>query len=202
MVLELHRSELHSDPIVQLERWLRAAQDSTNPEPTAMILATADAEGRPATRVVLLKEIGPAGLVFFTNYESDKARQLDHNPWCALNFFWPETDRQAGVRGRVNKVTRAESEAYFSTRPRDHQIGAWTSAQSRPVGGRAELEERQAQIEQRFVGAEIECPPHWGGFRVTPMEAWFWQRRPGRLHDRFRYTMLPDRTWRIERLNP
>lgn len=202
MVLELHRSDLHADPIVQLERWLRVAKDSTNPEPTSMTLATADAEGRPATRVVLLKEIGPDGLVFFTNYESDKARQLDHNPWCALNFFWPETDKQAGVRGRAARVSRAESEAYFSTRPRDHQIGAWTSAQSRAVAGRAELEARQAEVEARFAIGEIPCPPHWGGFRIAPEEAWFWQRRPGRLHDRFRYTMLPGRTWRIERLNP
>jgi pyridoxamine 5'-phosphate oxidase len=202
MVLELHRADLLPDPIEQLQRWLRAAKDSVNPEPTAMTLATVDAEGRPATRVVLLKEIAPEGLVFFTNYESAKARQLDHNPWCALNFFWPETDRQAGMRGRATKVAREESEAYFATRPRDHRIGAWTSAQSRPVADRAALEARQHEVEARFGDGEIPCPPHWGGFRVAPHEAWFWQRRPGRLHDRFRYTMLPDRTWRIERLNP
>lgn len=202
MVLELHRADLHPEPTEQLKRWLRIATDAGAPEPTAMTLATADAVGRPATRVVLLKELTAAGLVFFTNYESDKSVQLDHNPWCALNFFWPETDRQAGFRGRAARVTREESEAYFATRPRDHQIGAWTSAQSRPARDRAELDARQAEIEARFAGAEIPCPPHWGGWRVAPVEAWFWQRRAGRLHDRFRYTMLPDRTWRIERLNP
>ncbi len=202
MVLELHRRDLLPEPVAQLQRWLRGATESGNPEPTAMTLATTDAEGHPATRIVLLKELAPEGLVFFTNYESNKARQLDHNPWCALNFFWPESDRQAGFRGNAARTSRAESEAYFASRPRDHQIGAWTSAQSRPVENRAALETRQEEVESRFAQQEIPCPPHWGGFRITPIEAWFWQRRPGRLHDRFRYTMLPDRTWRIERLNP
>lgn len=202
VALALHRSDLLSDPVAQLARWLRAATDSRNPEPTGMTLATVDPEGRPATRVVLLKDLAPEGLVFFTNYGSEKARHLDHNPWCAINFFWPETDRQAGFRGRAAKTTREESEAYFASRPRDHQIGAWTSEQSRPVADRHALEARQVAVESRFSGSSIPCPPHWGGFRIAPYEAWFWQRRPGRLHDRFRYTMLPDRTWRIERLNP
>ncbi len=202
MVPALHRSDLLPDPVSQLALWLRAAAEAGNPEPTAMTLATVDAEGRPATRVVLLKGVGPDGLVFFTNYGSDKSRHLDHNPWCALNFYWPETDRQAGVRGLAARVGRQKSEAYFATRPRDHQIGAWSSEQSRPIANRAALEARQAEIERRFAGAEVPCPPDWGGWSVTPVEAWFWQRRPGRLHDRFRYTMLPGRAWRIERVNP
>lgn len=202
MVLALHRSDLLPEPVAQLARWLRAAADAGNPEPTAMTLATADAAGRPATRIVLLKAFDEDGLVFFTNYESDKSGHLDHNPWCAVNFFWPETDRQAGFRGRAQRTTRAESEAYFSTRPRDHQVGAWTSEQSRPVADRAALERRQEDVERRFGAGEIPCPPHWGGWRITPFEAWFWQRRPGRLHDRFRYTMLPDRAWRLERVQP
>jgi pyridoxamine-phosphate oxidase len=202
MALILHRSDLLADPLAQLARWLRAATDAGNPEPTAMTLATTDGQGRPATRIVLLKGLGPEGLTFFTNYESDKSSHLDHNPWCAVNFFWPETDRQAGFRGRAQRTTREASEAYFASRPRDHQIGAWTSAQSRPVTDRAALEQRQAEVERRFGAGEIPCPQHWGGWRIEPFEAWFWQRRPGRLHDRFRYTMLPDRAWRIERVQP
>jgi pyridoxamine 5'-phosphate oxidase len=199
---ELRRADLLPDPIAQLGAWVRAAEEAGLAEPNAMTLATAGADGRPAARVVLLKGLSAEGLVFYTNYDSDKAGQLDHNPWCALTFFWPTLFRQAGVRGRAAKVPRAESERYFASRPRESQIGAWASEQSRPIADRSALEARQEEIERRFAGADVPCPPRWGGFRVAPEEAWFWQSRPGRLHDRFRYTMLPDRTWRLERLNP
>ena len=165
-----------------------------------MAVATADAQGRPSVRHVLLRGADERGFVFYTNYESRKGRQLTENPWAGLVFLWKELDRQVHVRGPVERVDPVESDAYFATRPRDAQLGAWASHQSEPLADREELEVRLAATAQRFPD-DVPRPPNWGGFRVRPEEIEFWQGRRHRLHDRFRFAAAPD-GWRIERLSP
>ncbi len=197
----LARKDLLADPFRQFSVWFDEARAAEPRDANAMTLATAAPEGEPFARTVLLKGFDPGGFLFFTNYASSKGRQLEANPQAALVFFWRTLERQVCVGGAVSKVSREESEEYFRSRPLGSRLGAWASAQSVPVASRAVLEERLAHYTKEF-GAEVPLPPHWGGYRLAPKSVEFWQGRPDRLHDRFRYALLPGGEWRIERLSP
>jgi pyridoxamine 5'-phosphate oxidase len=197
----LRREDLLDDPIEQFRRWLGDAEGAAIPLPNAMAVATADAEGRPSVRHVLLRGIDRRGFTFFTNYESRKGRQLAENPHAGLVFLWKRLDRQVNATGTAERIEPAESDAYFATRPREARLGAWASAQSSVLASREQLEEQVAETERRFADRDVERPPHWGGFVVRPETVEFWQGRRSRLHDRFRYTRT-DGAWRIERLSP
>lgn len=199
---ELTERDLDPDPIKQFQQWYRGALELPVAAPDAMTLATTSREGVPSARMVLLKGVDERGFVFYTNYESQKGRELAENPAAALVFYWPELSRQVRVVGRASTLSRQESEQYFHRRPRGSQIAAWVSPQSTVIPNRAVLEERFRQLEVAYQGREIPLPPHWGGYRVFPEIVEFWQGRPNRLHDRFRYTRLADNTWQIERLAP
>ena len=196
----LERASLQADPIEQFASWFAVAQGEA-PLAEAMTLATVDAEGAPDARMVLLKGFGADGFRFFTNYESDKGRELDARPLAALVIYWRELDRQVRVRGFVRKLTAGDSDAYFATRPRDSQIAASISEQSRPVADRAELERLYDEAEERLGEGDVPRPDHWGGYLVEHAAVEFWQGREGRLHDRFRYTRDGE-SWDIERLAP
>ncbi len=198
----LDRDDLDPDPFAQFDRWMREAIDAQLLEPNAMSLATADAAGRPGLRTVLLKGFDRRGLVFYTNYESAKARDLAANDRVALLFPWLALERQVVVTGRAARIPATESLKYFLSRPRDSQIGAWASRQSEVITTRSLLEQKFAEMKAKFAAGEIPLPTNWGGYRVTPESFEFWQGRPGRLHDRFHYRLEPDGTWRIERLMP
>jgi pyridoxamine 5'-phosphate oxidase len=198
----LHRRDLDADPLVQFRRWLADAEAEGVPLPNAMGLATADSLGRPSVRHVLLRGIEGRGFVFYTNYDSRKARQLAENPHAGLVFLWKALERQVNVTGAVTRLGPEASEAYFRTRPRAARIGAWASPQSTVIASRRELDERVRRIEARYRDADVPLPPHWGGFRVDADAIEFWQGRAHRLHDRFRYTLEPGGGWRIERLAP
>ncbi|OJY25995.1 MAG: pyridoxamine 5'-phosphate oxidase [Myxococcales bacterium 68-20] len=198
----LDERDLDPSPSRQIEKWLRDAIDAGHPEPTAMTLATASPDGEPAARVVLLKGVDVRGLVFFTNYESDKGKQLEQNPRACVNLFWVLLERQIRVTGSVEKVSPEESEAYFRSRPRESQLGAWASEQSGVLEGRAALEASLAEVRARFGDGEVARPPHWGGFRLVPERVELWQGRPSRLHDRLRYARIGEGRWKIERLAP
>jgi pyridoxamine 5'-phosphate oxidase len=189
------------DPIALLGTWLEQAAAAGVREPNAMALGTNDQAEGPSVRVVLLRQILDGDLVFYTNLESPKALDLRRDPRCALTFWWPEVERQVRVTGRAVTITREVTAAYFATRPRGSQLGAWASPQSRPLADRAELEARLAEIEARFEGREVPVPPHWGGFAVTPVAMEFWQGRPSRLHDRLRFERVGSR-WQAVRLAP
>lgn len=192
------------DPIARFGQLLEQARQLELPEPTAMALATADAEGRPAVRMVLLKGFDREGFVFFTNLESRKAADLAANARAALCFHWAPMEVQVRVEGRVTPVTEAEADEYFASRPHGSQIGAWASRQSRPLPDRKELESRILEFEARFTEGAVPRPPFWSGYRVAPERIEFWSGRPSRLHDREVY--YPDRGaedgWRVERLYP
>lgn len=198
----LARSSIDTDPYRQFDRWFQEALKAEVLEPNAMTLATADAQGRPSARIVLLKSVDPAGFVFFTNYQSSKGQQLATNPQAALVFFWKELERQVRIEGRVEQVSRAESERYFQSRPRGSQIGAAASNQSQVVADRTLLETRFQELESHYDGQEIPTPSHWGGYRLAPDLLEFWQGRRNRLHDRLRYRLLNTDGWSIERLEP
>ncbi|WP_370327717.1 pyridoxamine 5'-phosphate oxidase [Euzebya sp.] len=199
----LRRKDLDPDPVAQLQRWLDTAAASDQlVEPTAMGLATVDADGRPALRTVLLRRVVDGRLLFFTNYDSRKARHIEANPHVAALFRWATPQRQVEVRGTVERATTAESDAYFATRPRGAQIGAHASPQSRPLPDRRALELLVEETARRFEGVEvIPRPESWGGYAITPDAVEVWQGRSDRLHDRFRYTRDGD-GWTIERLAP
>ncbi len=197
---ELSESSVAADPFVQFSNWFDEYVKSDPLEPNAMTLATVDGTGRPAARIVLLKGFDTSGFVFFTNYESRKARDLAEEPFAALLFFWPELERQVRIEGKVEKVSPSESEAYFLSRPLESRIGAWASRQSSPITGREELEEKIAELRVRF-GEEVPCPPFWGGYRIEPDQFEFWQGRPSRLHDRIVYTKGTS-GWNLSRLSP
>lgn len=198
--IPLERADLDPDPFVQFARWMEEALHAHPDLPNVMTLATADGEGRPSARTVLLKGVDPKGFLFFTNYESRKARDLAVNPAAAVVFYWPSLERQVCVRGSVERLERLESEEYFRTRPRRSRIGAWASLQSRPLADRGELDRRVAEIEERF-GEDIPLPDHWGGYRLVPAWFEFWNARNDRLHDRFVYEPGKE-GWRITRLYP
>ncbi len=169
----------------------------------AMTLATVDSQGKPSARIVLLKGLDARGFIFFTNYNSRKGRELEENPQAALVFYWPEQEREVTVAGSVSRVPPAESDAYFAARPRGSRIAAWASDQSQVVRDRAELEAKWKAIEREYPGETVPRPPHWGGYVLAPSRLEFWQGRPNRLHDRFRYTRGADAAgWQIERLSP
>lgn len=196
----LGRSELRGDPIDQFAIWFDRALSEV-PLAEAMTLATVDLSGRPDARMVLLKGFGPAGFRFFTSYESAKGAQLGANPYGALVVYWRELDRQVRARGPVERLAAEESDAYWATRARSSQLGAWASPQSHPIGSRGELENRIDEIAERFGDGEVPRPNHWGGYVLRPDTVEFWQGQVARLHDRFRYTRR-DMGWRIERLGP
>jgi pyridoxamine 5'-phosphate oxidase len=198
----LRRADLHANPIVQFQKWFEQAMNAQLLEPSAMTLATADAQGHPSARIVLLKSADERGFTFFTNYESRKGRELAVNANAALVLYWAELEREVLVAGSVTKTSRSESEEYFARRPRGSQMGAWVSRQSSVVPDRAFLERRLAEVEAQFTGRTVETPPYWGGYLLTPERIEFWQGRPNRLHDRFQYSRQPDGGWLIERLSP
>lgn len=198
---ELSEASVAADPFVQFANWFDEYLNSGPLEPNAFTLSTVAADGTPSSRVVLLKGFDPTGFVFFTNYESKKARDLNADPRAALHFFWPELERQIAIAGRAEKVSREESESYFASRPKASKLGAWASKQSERLSGRKELEDRMDEIRERFDDDEVPCPPFWGGFRVVPIRFEFWQGRPSRLHDRICYE-LEAGGWNILRLYP
>jgi len=218
---QLNRADLGADPLVQFQSWFTEAahggrwrrigiaafklwQAILGRPPTdvnAMVLATVGPEGRPSTRNVLLKGVDERGFIFFTNYESRKGRELAANPRAALTFYWPELERQVCVAGTVARLPVRESEIYFSSRPRDSRLGAWASDQSEVVADRAALEAKWREVAARFPN-EVPLPPHWGGYVLRPDRVEFWQGRPGRFHDRFRYARQTDGSWRVDRLAP
>lgn len=189
------------DPFDQLARWIDEAQTDVPWEAGAFTLATADADGNPDARIVLLRGLDEQGLTFFTNYESAKGGQLAERPAAAAVFGWPRRHRQVRVRGRIEKLPRAESDAYFATRPRGSQLAAWASPQSSVIPSRDVLDREVAEAEQRFEGRDVERPDNWGGYRLIPSEVELWSGRPNRLHDRVLYTREGD-GWRIDRLAP
>ena len=197
----LERDDLLDDPTEQFLRWLSVAETAGIVLPNAVALATTGSDGRPSVRHVLLRTVDDRGFAFYTNRESQKARQLEENPYAGLVVLWRELDRQVSITGRVERIADDESDAYFATRPRGAQIGAWASPQSAVLEDRAELERRVADMETRFADAEVPRPPHWGGYRLVPDSFEFWQGREFRLHDRFRYQREPA-GWRVERLAP
>ena len=198
----LDLADLDVNPFAQFDHWMRAAIETQVIEPNAMTLATADAAGRPAVRTVLLKGFDQRGFVFYSNYESAKARDLAANPKVALLFPWLALERQVSAMGIAQKITATESLKYFLSRPRESQIGAWASRQSEVISTRALLESKFAEMKARFANGEIPLPDQWGGFRVTPQSFEFWQGRPNRLHDRFKYTLQSNGSWTIARLMP
>jgi len=191
------------DPFVLFRDWYQMAEESGLFMPEAMTLATAGADGAPSARMVLLKGFDERGFTFFTNYESRKARELEENPRAALILHWAVLERQVRVEGTVQRISEAESFAYFSSRPRGSRIGAWASEQSRPLHDRADLEARVREMEDRFKGQDIPLPPYWGGYRVVPNLIEFWQGRVSRLHDRWVFRRAgPETDWTLERLYP
>lgn len=221
----LRRRDLAADPIAQFKLWFEQAtgerasgrvraffinlykrllliRRTEMSDLNAMTLATADKDGRPSARMVLLKGLDARGFIFYTNYNSRKGRELEENPVAALTFYWPHVERQVCVAGTVSKLTPEESETYFRSRPRGSRIAAWASDQSAVVQNRAELEATWERIEQRYQGENVPWPPYWGGYVLSPSRLEFWQGRPNRLHDRFRYTRQQGGAWTLERLAP
>ena len=221
----LRRRDLDPNPIAQFQRWFAQAagarvsgrvrgffvklykalfmgERSALVEVNAMTLATADKEGRPSARIVLLKGVDERGFVFFTNYDSRKGHELTENPNAALVFYWADQERQICVAGPVSRVSEAESEAYFKSRPRGSRLAAWASRQSEVLADRAALEQQWKELEAKYPGEDVPKPPYWGGYVLSPVRFEFWQGRPSRMHDRFRYTKQEDGSWRIERLSP
>jgi pyridoxamine 5'-phosphate oxidase len=190
------------NPVELFQRWFSEAIAAGLPLPEAMTLATSTADGKPSARVVLLKQMDENGFVFFTNYQSSKARDLDRNPQAALVFYWPQLERQVRVEGEVTRTSPVESDQYFQTRPRESQIGALASPQSEVISSREVLQRRAEELEQIYKGREIERPAHWGGYRLTPERIEFWKGRIGRLHDRILYERMADDSWTIKRLAP
>ena len=198
---ELDEAHAAADPLEQFEAWLQQAIDAQVPEPNAMTLATVGPDQRPSTRIVLIKQVDQRGIVWYSNYHSRKGRELDGNPFAALQFHWVELERVVRIEGRVEKVSADESDAYFASRPLASRIGAWASPQSEPIEGRAALLRRAAEYGVRY-GLNPPRPPHWGGYRLLADRWEFWQGRPSRLHDRLRYALQPDGGWQVQRLAP
>jgi len=189
------------DPVERFQEWFREAEQAGVEVPEAMTLATAAPDGAPSARMVLLKGADEEGFVFYSGYVSRKAGELEANPRAALVFYWRPLGKQIRVEGRVERVSEAESTAYFATRPRGSQLAAWASRQSRPLSSREELETRYVELEREYEGRDVPLPPHWGGYRLRPETIEFWEHRENRLHDRIRYTRARE-GWKVERLAP
>jgi pyridoxamine 5'-phosphate oxidase len=198
----LDEKTIDRDPIKLFRNWFDAALASGSRLPESMTLSTATRDGKPSARVVLLKKVDADGFVFYTNYRSAKAKELEENPQAALVFYWAGLDRQVRVEGTVIRVSAAESDQYFKTRPRDSQLGALASPQSEVIESREVLENRLRELEEAFRNREVERPAHWGGYRLKPERIEFWENRPGRLHDRIVYDLQPNGSWNIKRLAP
>lgn len=200
-VRPLHRRDLAADPVTQFRQWLDEALAAEAMDPNAMSIATVGVDGQPSLRTVLLKSFDARGFVFYTNLGSHKAQDIRHNPRMALLFYWPEIGRQVRIGGQAARTPTTEDQAYFASRPRDSQLGAWASAQSHVIETRTVLEERFAEVRTRFDGAAVPLPTFWGGYRVAAETVEFWQARENRLHDRFVYRATAD-GWTISRLAP
>jgi pyridoxamine 5'-phosphate oxidase len=198
----LDEADLSHDPLVEFSRWFAEAQAAQLPDPNAMTLATASANGAPSARIVLLKAFDERGFVFFTDYRSRKGAELEANPRAALVLYWGELDRQVRITGRVSRTSQEDSARYFSSRPLGSRLGAWASHQSLVIPGRAALEADLREVEARFGEGDIPLPEHWGGYRVAPETIEFWQGRESRLHDRMRYSRESGGSWKVERLSP
>lgn len=199
----LERNDLSTSPYKQFTRWFDLACQAGVPEPNAMTLCTASVKGKPTARIVLLKEFTKEGLSFFTNYESRKGNDLKVNPQATVVFHWHALQQQIIVEGRIKKLSRKESNAYFQVRPRASQLGAWASQQSRAAATRDELENAYTEVEQKYEGKDVPIPPHWGGYLLVPKRWEFWQGRSGRMHDRFEYSPVRGSSrWKIQRLYP
>jgi pyridoxamine 5'-phosphate oxidase len=197
----LDLQDILQSPIEQFKKWFGESLSAEVIEPNAMFLSTVSPEGYPQGRIVLLKDVDDSGFTFYTNYNSHKGADLAAHPVAALTFWWAELERQVRIIGKVEKVSEAESDAYFSIRPRGSQLGAWVSSQSNVIENREVLTDKLAKFEKQFDNQPVPRPPHWGGYRVIPHEIEFWQGRPSRLHDRIRYQYQTDE-WKIERLSP
>ena len=202
MLAGLLENEMNPDPIEQFQSWFEQAQAANLLEPNAMALATSTRKGEPSARIVLLKGLSDEGFVFYTNYESQKGRELEENPRASLLFYWGPLERQVRITGAVKRVSREESEAYFLSRPKGHRLGAWISRQSSVIAGREVLDGRLRDLETRYGEESVPLPPFWGGYRVRPVTIEFWQGRPNRLHDRIRYSRKARGGWKLERLSP
>lgn len=198
----LRRTDLDPDPVKQFGAWFTTALESGIRDVNAMSLATATAAGSPSVRIVLLKGFNADGFTFFTNYQSQKGRELDENPIAEIGFYWPLLERQVRIHGVVEHTSREESQRYFHSRPLGSQLGAWASRQTEVLDGRRILDARLAEMTERFREGEIPLPPHWGGYRLVPERLEFWQGRPNRLHDRFVYARQANGEWQIDRLAP
>lgn len=197
----LSEEDVHPDPIEQFSKWFGEAIAAQVPEANAMSVSTVGANGRPSSRILLIKDFDQRGFTFFTNYESRKGNELLDNQYGALLFYWIELERQVRIEGRVERISAAENDAYFQSRPLKSRLGAIASSQSRPIDSRATLENRLAQVEQQY-GEHPVRPAHWGGYRLVPDYLEFWQGRPSRFHDRIAYTRQPDGNWQRQRLQP
>jgi len=198
---ELGKSKADADPFKQFSKWFNQAADSEIPEPTAMILSTADKKGIPSVRTVLLKGIDDEGFIFFTNYQSSKGKDLTENPYAEALFLWKELERQVRISGRVGKILREQSEDYFKTRPYESKIGAWASEQSRVISSRELLDQNYMKFLKKYEDNNVPMPEYWGGYKLKPDKFEFWQGRKYRLHDRIRYIWKKDK-WEKERLSP
>ena len=198
----LEEKDVKKDPFEQFSVWMQNALDAKVHEPTAMTLATAGKKGKVDARIVLLRDFDKKGFNFFTNYTSAKGKEMKENKYVALNFFWPDLQRQVRIRGTIVKLSDKRSDEYFASRPRQSQIGAWASHQSEPLSGRKELEDRVKQVELKFKDKKVPRPKHWGGYTVVPVEIEFWQGRTSRLHDRILFTKMKTGKWKFGRLNP
>lgn len=198
---KLDELTVNKNPILQFKEWLSAALRSQLIEPTAMCISTLDSAGFPSGRIVLLRAVNETGFTFFTNYTSQKGKDIERYPKVSLNFFWPDLERQVRVVGTIAKISPKDSDEYFNSRPRQSQIGAWASDQSEVLSHRSALEEKEKEFEKIFENKPVPRPEFWGGYNVSPLVIEFWQGRPSRLHDRIRYSLLHGE-WEIERLNP